>query len=122
MSPMPGTGMAGRRRRAPGRGGGVRVAPESDMAVMCRVTDFEVVLVRTRKPGDTPPAVDWPVQYQADDSASGAPTSAPGIGAAPDGRRCPPHGHGDADAGDDEHDEGGDAPPALAAVMAGVTT
>ena len=65
------------------------VAPESDVAVMSAVTDFEVVLVRTRKPGDTPPAADWPVQYQADDSASGAPTSVLGIGAAATGAGAP---------------------------------
>ena len=58
-------------------------------AVMVAVTGRVVVLVRTRKPGDTPPAVDWPVQYQADDSASGAPTSALGDGAAPAGAGVP---------------------------------
>ena len=65
------------------------VAPVSDMAVMSAVTGFAVVLVSTRKPGDTPPAVDCPVQYQAVDSASGAPTSAPGLGAAPTGAGVP---------------------------------
>src|ERR1700722_4887104 len=59
------------------------VAPESEMAGMSAVTGLAVVLVSTRKPGDTPPAVDCPVQYHAVDSASGAPTSAPGLGAAP---------------------------------------
>ena len=54
------------------------VAPEFDVAVMSAVTGFAIVLVSTRKPGDPPPAVVWPVQYQAEDSASGAPTSAPG--------------------------------------------
>ena len=82
---------------------------------MSAVTALAVVLVRTRKPGDTPPAVDWPVQYQADDSASGAPTNALGRRRGRDRRRRPPHTHGDADAGDDEHDERGHAPPALAA-------
>ena len=65
------------------------VAPVSDMALMSAVTGFAVVLVSTRKPGDTPPAVDCPVQYQAVDSASGAPTSAPGLGAAPTGAGVP---------------------------------
>ena len=65
------------------------VAPESVTAVMAAVTGRVVVLVSTRDPGDTPPAVDWPVQYQADDSASGAATIALGDGAAPAGAGVP---------------------------------
>jgi hypothetical protein len=65
------------------------VAPESDVAVMSAVTVLAVVLVKTKKPGDAPPATDWPVQYQADDSASGAPTSALGVGAAATGAGAP---------------------------------
>src|SRR5580692_1720215 len=34
------------------------VAPESDVAVMSAVTLLAVVLVRTRNPGDVPPAMD----------------------------------------------------------------
>ncbi len=47
------------------------------------------MLVRTRKPGDTPEAVDCPVQYHADDSASGAPTSALGAVDGPRGADVP---------------------------------
>ena len=65
------------------------VAPESDVAVMLAVTGLAVVLVSTRKPGAAPPAVDWPVQYQAEDSTSGAPTSALGAGAAAAGTGAP---------------------------------
>src|SRR3984957_1851876 len=65
------------------------VAPESDVAVMAAVTGLAVVLVSTRKPGDAPAAVDWPVQYQAEDSASGAPTTALGAGAAATGAGAP---------------------------------
>ena len=61
------------------------VAPVSVTAVTAAVTARAVVLVSTSEPGATPPAVDWPVQYQADDSASGAPTSALGVGAAATG-------------------------------------
>ncbi len=65
------------------------VAPVSDMAVMSVVTGVAVVLVSTRKPGEAPPVVDCPVQYQEVDSASGAPTSAPGLGAALTGAGVP---------------------------------
>ena len=65
------------------------VAPLSVTAVIVAVTGRVAVLVRMRKPGDTPPAVDWPVQYQADDSASGAPTIALGEGAAVAGAGAP---------------------------------
>ncbi len=61
------------------------VAPESVTAVMVAVTGRAVVLVSTSEPGDTPPAVDWPVQYQADDSVSGALTRAAGASAGPPG-------------------------------------
>jgi len=52
------------------------VAPASLTAVMEAATERPVVLVRMRKPGEMPDPVDWPVQYQADDSAFGALTSA----------------------------------------------
>ena len=45
---------------------------------MSALTGFDAVLVRTREPGAVPDAVFGPVQYQAEDSASGALTSAPG--------------------------------------------
>ena len=45
------------------------------------------------------------MQYQADDSASGAPTSAPGSARRPTGAGRSPDADGDADAGDDEHHE-----------------
>jgi hypothetical protein len=54
-------------------------APASLTAVMLAVTGPGVVLVSTSAPGAEPVAVDMPVQYQADDSASGAPTSALGV-------------------------------------------
>ena len=60
-------------------------APVSLTAVMSPVTCLAVVLVRTRKPGEIPEPVDCPVQYQADDSASGASTSALGVTGAPAG-------------------------------------
>src|SRR5580700_5600706 len=63
--------------------------PPSVTAVIVPETDPREVLVRTRKPGDTPDAVDWPVQYQADDSASGAGTSAPGGAVPPRGAAVP---------------------------------
>jgi hypothetical protein len=53
-------------------------APASLTAVMLAVTGAAVVLVSTRAPGAEPVAVDMPVQYQAEDSASGALTSALG--------------------------------------------
>ena len=65
------------------------VAPVSVTAVMPAVTARAVVLVSTRNPGDTPDATDCPVQYQAEDSASGAPTIALGAGVAPTGAGVP---------------------------------
>ena len=65
------------------------VAPESVVVVMPALTVLVVVLVSTREPGDAPAAVVCPVQYQAVDSASGAPTSALGFGAAPTGAGVP---------------------------------
>jgi hypothetical protein len=51
------------------------LAPESLTAVMLAVTGNGVVLVSTIVPSAGPFAVDMPVQYQADDSESGAPTN-----------------------------------------------
>ncbi len=65
------------------------VAPVSVTAVMPAVMGLDVVLVSTRKPGATPDAMDCPVQYHAEDSASGAPTIAPGAGVAPTGVGVP---------------------------------
>jgi hypothetical protein len=53
-------------------------APASLTAVMSAVMGDRVVLVRTSEPGPHADAVVVPVQYQADDSASGALTSALG--------------------------------------------
>ena len=109
----------GRRHDAVGRDGDGRPcseAPPSLTDVIVPLTERAVVLVRTRKPGDTPEALDCPVQYQADDSASGAPTSALGAGRRAEGSRRPP-GPGDAHPDDHHHDEGEHRPPALGAVM-----
>jgi hypothetical protein len=65
------------------------LAPESEVVVMLAFTGFVVVLVKTRDPGDAPAAVLCPVQYHAVDSASGAPTSALGVGVAPTGVGVP---------------------------------
>jgi hypothetical protein len=59
--------------------------PESVSVVMDPATARVVVLVSSSEAEAGPDAVDWPVQYQADDSAFGALTSAPGIGWAPTG-------------------------------------
>jgi hypothetical protein len=59
--------------------------PESVTSVIEPVAALVVVLVRRMLPAATPDAVDWPVQYQADDSAFGGLTSAPGTGCAPAG-------------------------------------
>ena len=77
-----------------------------------------MVLVRTRKPGARPDDVVWPTQYQADDSASGVPTSALGVGVAADGAG-ESGGRGDADAGEHERHHEEDAPPSLRAVVGG---
>ena len=91
------------------------VAPESDVAVMSAVTDFEVVLVRTRKPGDSAArhrlARAVPGGRLRIRRADQRERNQRGGG----GRRCAPHTHADADAGDDEDDERGHVPPAFAA-------
>ena len=71
--PEDGAGIAGDTAPSAGTATSVcAVAPVSVTAVTAAVTARAVVLVSTSEPGATPPAVDWPVQYQADDSASGA--------------------------------------------------
>ncbi len=92
-------------------------APASLTAVMAAATGRAVVLVRIRKPGAMPEPVDWPVQYQAEDSALGALTSAPGTAGAAAGAEVPPRAGGDGHARDDQHDHGEHHPPALAAVV-----
>ena len=91
------------------------VAPVSVTAVTAAVTARAVVLVSTSEPGATPPAVDWPVQYQADDSASGRADERARRGCGGDRCRRALQAHGDGDSGDDEHHESDHAPPALAA-------
>ena len=61
------------------------VAPASLTAVTVAATERAVVLVRMRKPGARPDPVDWPVQYQAEDSALGALTRVLGAAGAPPG-------------------------------------
>ena len=58
------------------------VAPESEAEVMSAGTARDVVLERTRKPGARPEPVVRPVQYHADDSASGGLTNAAGTASA----------------------------------------
>ncbi len=50
-------------------------APVSDTSVTVPADAADVVFVSTSSPGATPDAPDCPVQYHADDSASGAPTT-----------------------------------------------
>src|SRR6516164_2085617 len=57
-------------------------APVSVTVVMSALTARVVVLDSTRKPLAGPDGVDWPVQYQAEDSASGALTNAAGVAVA----------------------------------------
>jgi hypothetical protein len=58
------------------------VAPVSVTVVTSAATARVVVLVSTRKPGALPEIVVCPVQYQAEDSASGGLTKAAGVAAA----------------------------------------
>ena len=93
------------------------VAPASLTAVMEAATERPVVLVRMRKPGEMPDPVDWPVQYQADDSAFGALDERTRHRRRRGGRRRTPHAGGDGHAGHHEHDHGEHRPSALVAVM-----
>jgi hypothetical protein len=90
QDPVDNAGMDGATTLAAGTATAVRSEePPSVTVVIVPETGPLDVLVRTRRPGDTPEAVDCPVQYQADDSASGAGTSAPGAAGAPSGAAVP---------------------------------
>ena len=93
------------------------VAPASLTAVMAAATGRAVVLVRIRKPGEMPDPVDWPVQYQAEDSAFGRADERARHRRRGGRRGRPARAGGDAHAGHDQHDHGEHHPPALAAVV-----
>ena len=93
------------------------VAPASLTAVMEAATERPVVLVRTRKPGEMPDPEDWPVQYQADDSASGALDERTRHRRRRGGRGRATRAGGDAHAGHHQHHHGEHRPPALVAVV-----
>ena len=66
------------------------LAPVSVTASMVPDTEREPVLVKITEPGAScPAAVDWPVQYHAEDSASAALTAAADAGGGPPGEALP---------------------------------
>ena len=112
-----GTQLAACRHRNRRRHRGARYrSPPSIVPVTVRVP----VLVRTTEPGAScPAAVVCPVQYQADDSASGAPTRERRRRRRAAGRALPGRAGRDGHADEHRHDHDEDQPPALAALWAG---
>ena len=91
--PDDGTGKEGARTLCAGtETAAFTLAPVSVTVVMSASTARVVALDSTRKPGAGPEGIVCPVQYQAEDSASGALTSAAGVadaGAGLDDPRVP---------------------------------